>query len=31
MASAKVLKQEVPSEQEEDQGIESEQGKANRG
>ena len=31
VANAKVLKQEVPVEQEEDQGIQSEQGKTNRG
>ena len=31
VASAKVLKQEVPAEYEEDQGIQSEQGKTNRG
>lgn len=30
-SQAKVLKQEVPNEQEEDQGIQSEQGKTNRG
>lgn len=30
VANAKVLKQEVPVEQEKDQGIQSEQGKTNR-